>query len=120
MDRLRPPFNVSGPGEAAAVAALADRDFTERTLAHVRRWRPLYAQRLAALGLQPVDSATNFVTFRVPTGAAALEQALAERGVLVRGLSNYGLPEHLRITIGSDEDSERVFGLLDQIIRRDG
>jgi histidinol-phosphate aminotransferase len=116
MDRLRPPFNVSGPAEAAAVAGLADADFTERSLAHVARWRPVYAERLAALGLEPVPSATNFVTFRVPSGAAALEQALAERGVLVRGLSNYGLPEHLRITIGSDADSERVLGMLGEIV----
>jgi histidinol-phosphate aminotransferase len=116
MDRLRPPFNVSGPGEAAAVAGLADVDFTERTLAHVARWRPAYAARLAGMGLEPVPSATNFVTFRVPYGAAALEHALAARGVLVRGLANYGLPEHLRVTIGGDEDSERVLGMLGEIL----
>jgi histidinol-phosphate aminotransferase len=119
MERVRPPFNLSRPAEAAAAAALEDRDFTARSLAHIARWRPIYASRLAGLGFQPVPSATNFVTFGVPasTGltAAGLEQALAAHGVLVRGLANYGLADHLRITIAGDEDSERVLAMIAEI-----
>lgn len=119
MDRVRPPFNLSRPAEAAAAAGLADRDFAERSLAHVFRWRPTYAARLAELGFEPAPSATNFVTFGVSasTGLTALglEQALAERGVLIRGLANYGLPGHLRITIGGDADSERVLEMIAEI-----
>lgn len=121
MERVRPPFNVSRPAEDAAVAALGDEDFRDRSLAHVARWRPVYAARLAELGFEPAPSATNFVTFGVPpqTGltAAGLEQALAERGVLVRGLANYGLPDHLRITFGSEADSERVLAMIGEIRR---
>ena len=116
MERVRPPFNLSRPAEDAAVAALGDRDFADRSLAHVARWRPIYAARLAELGFRPAPSATNFLTFAVPpeTGltAAGLEQALADRGVLIRGLANYGLPDHLRITLGGDADSERVLGMI--------
>lgn len=116
MDRIRPPFNLSRPAEAAAAAGLADTEFAERSLDLVARWRPVYAARLAALGLEPAPSATNFITFRVPpeTGLTAqgLEQALAGHGVLVRGLANYGLADCLRITFGTDEQSERVLGLI--------
>jgi histidinol-phosphate aminotransferase len=122
MDRVRPPFNLSRPAEAAATAGLADHEFRDRSLAHVARWRPIYAERLAALGLEPAPSATNFMTFGVPESsgltATALEHRLAQQGVLVRGLANYGLPGHLRITFGTDEDSERVLGMIGEIVRR--
>ena len=104
IDRIRPPFNVSNPALHAAVAALGDTTFQARSLAHVEQWRPWLAQQLGGLGLDVVPSAANFVLVGFPTSpgktAAEAETYLAHRGLIVRGVANYGLPHHLRITIG--------------------
>ncbi len=69
IDRIRPPFNVSIPGLAAAVAALADVGVPGRFAAHVERWRPWLTQQLGGLGLDVVPSGANFVLVRVPDHA---------------------------------------------------
>ena len=88
----------------AAVAALADEEFQARSLAHVEQWRPWLTQQLGGLGLDVVPSSANFVLvgFQRLDGrvAAAAEAFLARRGLLVRGVGSYGLPDHLRLTIG--------------------
>lgn len=120
MGRIRLPFNVSVPALRAAVAALDDPDFVDRSITHVARWRPIFTERLSRLGLQVQPSGTNFVTVGFPDrpgrSAPDVEAALAERGVLVRGLAGYGLPAHLRITIGDDSANERVLGELEAIL----
>jgi len=104
IDRIRPPFNVSIPALTAAVAALADTEFQARSLAHVEQWRPWLAQQLGGLGLQVTPSGANFVLVEFPKTAGKTapeaEVFLAARGLIVRGVANYGLPDHLRITIG--------------------
>lgn len=104
IDRIRPPFNVSIPALQAAVAALGDIEFQARSLAHVEQWRPWLTQQLGGLGLDVVPSGANFVLVGFPTTpgstAAEAEVYLAQRGLIVRGVANYGLPNALRITIG--------------------
>ena len=104
IDRIRPPFNVSIPALTAAVAALGDTEFQAKSLAHVEQWRPWLTQQLGGLGLEVVPSAANFVLVAFPTKpgktAPEAEAYLAQRGLIVRGVANYGLPNHLRITIG--------------------
>jgi histidinol-phosphate aminotransferase len=111
MDRIRPPFNVSRAAEVAALAALGDEDFLHRSQGHVARWRPKYAEGLERARFPVTPSATNFLTFGVPASsgwtAAALEAALSEQGLIVRGLKGYGLADHLRVTIGDDPASTR-------------
>jgi histidinol-phosphate aminotransferase len=119
MQRIRLPFNVGAPALAAAVAALEDQAFVDRSIAHVAHWRPIFTEVLTSLGLEVKPSGTNFVTVGFPDRpgltAPEVEAALAERGVLVRGLSGYGLPEHLRITIGDDAGNRRVLEALREI-----
>ena len=116
MDRIRPPFNASVPAQEAAIAALADTGFQERSLALVETWRPWLAARLEDLGCTVFPSATNFVLARFPKApgrtAAEAEAFLAGRGVIVRGLANYGLDDCLRITIGTPEQNEAVAAAL--------
>ena len=116
MDRIRQPFNINRPAEAAAAAALSDDVFLEQSRTHVARWRPDYAECLRSAGFKPIASATNFITFEIPAAsgwtAPSFEAHLAEQGLLVRNLSNYGLPNCLRITIGSDEDSRMALTLI--------
>ena len=116
LDRIRQPFNTSIPGQMAAVEALADKDFQKASLDLLARWRPWLAQQLAGLGLSPVPSATNFVLVGFPTSgpktAQAAEAYLASRGLIVRGVGGYGLPHHLRMTIGLEAHNRAVVEAL--------
>jgi len=111
LERIRQPFNLTIAGMEAAIAQLADRDFIDRSVALVTQWRPWLAQQLGGLGLEVFPSQANFVLARFPNKpgrtAAEAEAWLAARGVLVRHVANYGLPDCLRISIGL-EDHNRV------------
>jgi histidinol-phosphate aminotransferase len=123
LDRIRLPFNVVLPGHAAAVEALKDEDFQRRSLALIHTWRPWLTQQLGGLGLDVTPSHANFllVTFPKAAGpkmsgktAAEAEAFLASRGLIVRGVANYGLPDSLRITVGLEEHNRAVVdGLAD-------
>lgn len=123
VNRIRPPFNTSIAGQAAAVAALADEDFQATALAHVVRWRPWLTQQLGGLGLNVTPSAANFVLVGFGGGGARsaqnAETFLAHRGLIVRGVSGYGLPNHLRITIGLEEHNRAVVDALAAFLRAD-
>jgi histidinol-phosphate aminotransferase len=116
VDRIRLPFNISIPGQLAAVAALGDTEFQEASIAHVERWLPWLTQQIGGLGLDAVGpSATNFLLVGFPkTGktAAAADEFLSARGLLTRRVLNYGLPDHLRITIGLEEHNRAVVEAL--------
>jgi histidinol-phosphate aminotransferase len=120
MDRIRAPFNVNLPAQAAAVAALADDAFLHRSHELVRAERPKLAEGLEALGLQVEPSQGNFVLARFPTEpgrtAAEAEAALAEQGILVRALGGYGISTGLRITVGLPEHNARVVEVLDAFL----
>ena len=116
VERIRLPFNVSIPAQEAAVAALADTDFVERSLALVEQWRPWMAQQIGGLGLEVYPTQCNFVLVRFPPlpgrSAADAEEFLAKRGVLVRGLANYNMGDFIRITVGlEDQNRALVEGL---------
>jgi histidinol-phosphate aminotransferase len=122
IDRIRPPFNVSIPALAAAVASMADEDFQAASLAHVERWRPWLTQQLGGLGLGIVPSGANFILVEFPGApgktAAEAEAFLASRGLIVRGVANYGLPAHLRITIGLEEHNRALVEALGEFLSR--
>lgn len=121
VDRIRLPFNISIPGQLAAIAGLRDVDFQERSIAHVEQWRPWLAQQLGGLGLEVVlPSAANFLLVGFPKTpgktAKDAEAFLASKGLLVRGVGNYGLPDHVRITIGLEEHNRAVAEALAEFL----
>ena len=122
VDRIRLPFNVNIPAQLAAVAALGDEDFQRRSLALVNQWRPWLAQQLCGLGLEPLPSAANFVLVGFPTtsGKTAREADafLSARGLIVRYVAGYGLPNHLRITIGLPAENARFLEALAKVLAR--
>jgi histidinol-phosphate aminotransferase len=121
IDRIRAPFNTSIAAQQAAVAALADVEFQQRSHEHVARWRAWLAQQLGGLGLDVVPSQANFVLAGFPTTpgrtAPEAEAWLAARGLIVRGVGNYGLPNHLRITIGLEEHNRAVVDGLAEFMK---
>jgi histidinol-phosphate aminotransferase len=106
LDRVRLPFNMTAPGEAAAIAALDDDAFADASITHVDRERAMLVAFFDSLGVRSIPSCANFVTIVFDTAdeARRIEEALAARGVLVRGLGNYSMPECLRVTVAGAED----------------
>ena len=121
LDRIRSPFNVNAPAQAAALAALDDEAFIADSLAHVATWRRWMAQQLGGLGLETWPSAANFVLARFPAeshrSAKAAEAFLAARGILVRGVAGYGLPDSLRISIGLEDQNRAVIAALAEFLK---
>jgi histidinol-phosphate aminotransferase len=115
LKRLRLPFSVPRAGEAAAVAALVDEAFVRRSVQLFAEGRERLDAGLRALGARTLPSATNFVTARFEN-ATAIDEALARRGVLVRGLKTYAMPDWLRISIGTPDAMEGVLSALGEIL----
>jgi histidinol-phosphate aminotransferase len=112
LERARHPFNLNVLAEEAALAALDDREHVERTLELVHEGVRFLTKELAALGLEVWPTDANFLLVRA--GAGAYERLLRE-GVIVRPLAGFGLPEHVRITIGTKEENERLVAALRRI-----
>ncbi len=108
LNRLRMPFNVSSPAQAAGVAALADQASVERARAHNRQWRRWTREAIRALGLDVPESQGNFVLVRFPANAGrdalAADAYLKSRGIIARRVAAYGLPHSLRISIGLESE----------------
>jgi histidinol-phosphate aminotransferase len=112
LNRVRGPFNVSAPALAAGVAAVEDVEALERARSHNEAWLPWFSERVAALGISLTPSVANFVLARfADEGSRNADAAFAflqSRGILTRQMGAYGLPRHLRITIGTGPEMEAV------------
>jgi histidinol-phosphate aminotransferase len=109
LERARHPFNVNLLAEEAALAALGDAEHVERTLAVTREGAAYLERELAALGFEVTPTDANFVLVRAGAGAY---DVLLRQGVIVRPMGGFGLPEHVRITIGTREENARVVRAL--------
>ncbi|MBK7461534.1 MAG: histidinol-phosphate transaminase [Betaproteobacteria bacterium] len=115
MNRVRQPFNVNNLAIAAAVAALDDHQFVAESYELNRRGMAQLLAGLKRLGLEHIPSHGNFVTFKVP-GAAEVNQRLLKQGVIVRPIAGYGLPDWLRVTIGTEPDNARFLEALEKAL----
>jgi histidinol-phosphate aminotransferase len=111
LNRVRQPFNVNALAQAAALAALADVAYVEESRARNTEGRAVLEQSFATLGLTFVPSHANFVLVKVGD-AGRVYQRLLEQGVIVRPVANYGLPEWLRVTVGTDAENRRFLDAL--------
>jgi histidinol-phosphate aminotransferase len=116
LNRLRPAFNVNSIAQAGALAALGDqahmRSAVERTLRELTRVTACLGQ----LRLWSAPSAANFVLLRLSAPAAPVFERLLRRGLIVRPLAGYGLPDCLRISIGLPQDNDRLLSTLPQVL----
>jgi histidinol-phosphate aminotransferase len=120
LNRVRGPFNVSAAAQAAGVAALEDLGFADASRAHNDVWMPWFAARVAELGLEPLPSVGNFVLVRFPAAprdAAAATAHLARDGIIPRPVANYGLPDWIRFTIGTEEEMRAVVASLSAFMK---
>jgi len=115
MNRVRQPFNVSSVALAAAVAALSDEEFLERSADLNRRGMAQITEALVELSVESIPSAGNFVAFKVGD-AGAVNRALLQQGVIVRPIAAYGMPEWLRVSIGLPEENARFIAALRQAL----
>jgi histidinol-phosphate aminotransferase len=115
MNRVRQPFNVNNLAIAAAVAALDDHLFVAESYELNRRGMEQLVAGLKRLGLEHIPSHGNFVTFRAGDGAA-VNQKLLRQGVIVRPIGGYGLPEWLRVTIGTEPENARFLEALEKAL----
>lgn len=118
LNRLRQPFNVNSLAQAAALAALGDVAHVEHSVAMNGRERERVASACKQLGLVVGPSACNFVLVGLQRNAAPVFEALLRRGVIVRPVDNYGLPDHLRISIGTPAENDRLIEGLRVVIAR--
>lgn len=116
LNRIRGPFNVSGPALAAGTAAILDANHVDASVEHNDRWLLWLTSQVRELGLEVTPSVANFILVHFPDegpgGAAAAEEFLAGRGVVVRRVASYNLPNALRITVGDEEANHVVVAAL--------
>ena len=116
LNRVRQPFNVNSIGLAAAAAALDDMEFVARSYAENLQGLKQLEEGARSLGLEYIPSYGNFITVRVGK-AAEVYKRLLRRGVIVRPVTGYGLPEHLRVTVGTAAENDKFLAALAASLR---
>ena len=114
LNRVRSPFNVSLAAHEAGLAALAAPGWIERSRTHNSAERARLTKTLHDAGIPVTPSETNFILadFGSPAGAEGADAHLRGRGLIVRRVAGYGLPDHLRITIGTEEENDLLIEAL--------
>ena len=115
LNRVRQPFNVSSVALAAAAAALSDTAFVDEGSRLNRAGMAQLTSGFRKLGLEWIDSLANFVSVRVGD-ARRVYQELLKQGVIVRPVGGYGMPEHLRVSIGLESENARFLAALESVL----
>jgi histidinol-phosphate aminotransferase len=120
LNRVRGPFNVSAAAQAAAVAAIRDKAHTAASKAHNTKWLSWLTAKIEATGLKVLPSVANFLLVAFPAGgaktAAEADKFLMKRGIILRAVGAYGLPNYLRITVGTEEANKAAAAALEEFM----
>ena len=106
LQKTRQPFNANGIAQAGAQAGLLDEDHMRKTRELTHEGREYLQREFAAMDLEFVPSSANFVLVRVGDGDKVF-QALLKRGLIVRAMRSYKMPEWIRVSIGTTDQNER-------------
>jgi histidinol-phosphate aminotransferase len=120
LNRIRQPFNINSMALAAAIAVLDDPEYLNQSIEVNRTGYEQLTSGFNQLGLSFIPSAGNFIAVEVPGDAQAMYQRLLEQGVIVRPVGLYGMPNHLRISIGLPEENQRFLDVLGELLRVEG
>ena len=116
LEPIRESFNVNGLGLVAAQAALADAAHLQDVVTRTQQEREWLAAALRSMGVRVLPSQTNFLLAHFGPETPAIENALFERGAIVRPMAGYGLGEYLRITVATRSENERLLAGLKAVI----
>jgi len=116
LERVRQPFNVNAVAQAAATAALGDHEFVEKCRTANAIGRVQLVEGLEALGYPTLGGEANFVLAEAGDGTEFF-RCLQQRGIIVRPLAPYGLPRHVRITIGTEAENQRLLTLAGEMAK---
>jgi histidinol-phosphate aminotransferase len=116
LEKVRQPFNINSIAQAGALAALEDAEHMRKTRENNALGLRFLSEGFARLGLEYVPSAANFILVRVGDGQSVFDQ-LQKRGVIVRPMGAYELPEWIRITVGTPSQNQRCLDALAQILK---
>jgi histidinol-phosphate aminotransferase len=120
INRIRGPFNVSGPAIGAGIAAIEDSAHQERAREHNARWLAWLTEEIGKLGLEVTPSVANFVLIHFPQTkgrtASDANEFLMRRGLILRQVSSYKLPNALRMTVGGEEANRLVVKALAEFL----
>ncbi len=114
LNRIRAPFNVSVAAQHAGIAALSNENWTKKSHQHNRLLSEWFKEQLAELGLLTIPCWSNFALVKF-SNAHAIYQYLGQRGIIVRPMTSYNLPEYIRISIGLEEEMRELISLLKEI-----
>ena len=117
LNRVRQPFNVNSIAMTAAITALSDTQHLSDTLAMNKAGIEQYHQACIELGLEWIPTAANFISINVKQNGRDVFDKLLQRGIIVRPVDNYGMPDFLRITIGSEEENQRCIEALTEVLQ---
>ncbi|MHB8536177.1 MAG: histidinol-phosphate transaminase [Sulfuricaulis sp.] len=115
LNRVRQPFNVNSIALAAATAALADTEHVTRAVRTNREGMRQLTQAFTKLGLSFIPSVGNFVCVDFARPATPIHERLLREGMIVRPVANYGMPNHLRVTVGLPGENERFIKNLEEV-----
>jgi len=118
LNRVRQPFNTSSLAQAAARGALEDAEHVKRTLENNQKGLEMLGKGFRQLDLEYVPSVANFILVRVGEAKRVFHRLL-EKGIIVRPMDFYDLPEYLRITVGLPEENERLLRELEVVLKED-
>lgn len=121
--RARPPFSVNILAEAAGLAALEDEAFRQATMEVVAEGRACLASELSGMGCKVFPSLANFIMITLPADspldADGVFDALLRRGIIIRQLKSYSLPQHLRISIGNQQENQTFIAAMRELLQKD-
>ena len=115
LNKVRQPFNVNAMAQAAAVAALEDEEHLAKTRRMLREGRVQLMDGMRKLGLDPVESVTNFILFPFAR-AAELTAALTKQKVIIRPMAGFGLPQHARVSVGTAKENDQFLRALAAVL----
>ncbi|MDP2912783.1 MAG: histidinol-phosphate transaminase [Candidatus Omnitrophota bacterium] len=118
MDMVREPFNVNSLAQAAALAALEDKVFLKKTLAHVEKEKKFLYSAFQNMGLDCIKSATNFIVVDVKRDCKEVFNVLLKDGVIVRDMKAWGLDTFIRVTVGTRAEDRKFLAALERAVVR--
>jgi histidinol-phosphate aminotransferase len=116
LNRVRTPFNVTRVAQAAALSSLENEDFKLRSWRLNNKNKVILFHQLEEMGLKPVPSAANFILFMPEGDINLLNEALLKEGVIIKALAPFGIPNGMRVTVGSEDDNRYFIEKLKKVL----